>query len=190
MNPDTTKRRGANFKRRCSTARVPCLALSRPASPPRFPWATTILARVSKSMVISRPRGRESRWRDTTPFLLNIFETMRIPLLRGRDIRALDGKNSQHVAIINGAMADRYWHGQDPIGRHFSATYDPSHPMQVIGIVKNSYEDDIFEQDPPFFFVPLAQYYNSFTTLQVRTATSPEAMAREVTGLIHSLERR
>jgi predicted permease len=116
------------------------------------------------------------------------FETMRIPLLRGHDIRNSDDKNSQHVAIINQAMADRYWHGQDPMGRHFSATYDPSHPMQVIGIVKNSYEDDIFEQDPPFFFVPLAQYYNSYTTLQIRAATSPEAMAREVTGLIHSLE--
>jgi putative ABC transport system permease protein len=77
---------------------------------------------------------------------------------------------------------------QDPIGRHFTATYDPSHSMQVIGIAKNSYEDDIFTQNPPFFFVPLAQNYNSYATLQVRAATAPEAMAREVTGLIHSLE--
>ncbi|MGB7025389.1 MAG: ABC transporter permease [Candidatus Acidiferrales bacterium] len=116
------------------------------------------------------------------------FETMRIPLLRGRDISDSDNRNSQHVAIINQAMADRYWQGQDPIGRHFTATYDPSHPIEVIGIVKNSYEDDIFEQNVPFFFLPLAQNYNSYTTLQVRTATAPEAMAREVTGLIHSLE--
>ena len=134
------------------------------------------------------PKGQKKPAAGYNAVSSEYFETMRIPLLRGRDIRDSDNQNSQHVAIINQAMADRYWHGQDPMGRHFTATYDPSHPMEVIGIAKNSYEDDIFNQNPPFFFVPLAQNYNSYATLQVRTAAAPEAMAREVTGLIHSLE--
>jgi len=134
------------------------------------------------------PKGQKNPAAGYNAVSSEYFETMRIPLLRGRDIRDSDNQNSQHVAIINQAMADRYWRGGDPMGRHFSTVDDPKHPMEVIGIAKNSYENDIFEQNEPFFFVPLAQNYNSYATLQVRTAAAPEAMAREVTGLIHSLE--
>ncbi|HEV2224976.1 MAG TPA: ABC transporter permease [Candidatus Acidoferrales bacterium] len=134
------------------------------------------------------PKGQKKPVAGYNSVSSEYFETMRIPLLRGRDIRDSDSQNSQHVAIINEAMADRYWHGQDPIGRHFTATYDPSHAMEVIGIAKDSYEADFFEQNEPFFFVPLAQNDNSYTTLQVRATAAPETMAREVTGLIHSLE--
>ncbi len=116
------------------------------------------------------------------------FETMRIRLLRGREIRDSDGQNSQRVAVIDQRMADRYWRGQDPIGRHFSTRDDPSHPMEVIGVAGNTVAGEIFAPDEPFFYVPLFQQYNPVVTLQVRSAAAPEAMVRETTGLIHSLE--
>ena len=116
------------------------------------------------------------------------FETMRIRLLRGREIRDSDDQNSQRVAIIDQTMADRYWRGQDPIGRHFSTADDPSHPMEVIGVAGNAVADQIFTPDEPFFYVPLFQQYSSVVTLQVRSVAAPEAIVRETTGLIHSLE--
>jgi len=116
------------------------------------------------------------------------FETMRIGLLRGREIRDSDGQNSQRVAVIDQTMADRYWHGQDPIGRHFSTRDDPSHPMEVVGVAGNAVGDEIFTPDEPFFYVPFSQFYQPVATLQLRSAGAPEAMARETTGLIHSLE--
>lgn len=114
--------------------------------------------------------------------------TMRIPLLRGRDFRDSDGQNSQRVAIVNQAFADRFWHGLDPIGRHFSFLDDTARTMEVIGVAKNSYEQDIFSQVDVFFYVPVAQHANSYITLQLRTPSAPEAMAVEATSLVHSLE--
>jgi predicted permease len=116
------------------------------------------------------------------------FETMHISLLRGREIRDSDSQNSQRVAVIDQTMANRYWRGQDPIGRRFSTRDDPSHPIEVIGIAKNAVENQIFWPDEPFLYVPFSQFYQPVATLQLRSAGAPEAMARETTGLIHSLE--
>jgi len=116
------------------------------------------------------------------------FETMRIHLLRGREFLDSDAENSPPVAIVSQAMADRYWHGMDPIGRNFSSDDEPNHSRQVVGVVKNIRAESFEAETSPFFYVPFAQSYQPVATLQVRTATAPETMVREVTGLIHSLE--
>jgi hypothetical protein len=56
------------------------------------------------------------------------FATMRITLKRGRDFSDADNDNSPHVAVINQAMAERFWPGQDPLGKSFVVTSDPKHP--------------------------------------------------------------
>jgi predicted permease len=116
------------------------------------------------------------------------FEMMRIPLLRGRDFRDSDGPGSQHVAVINGAMAERFWSGQDPIGRQFTTTDDLSHPLEVVGVVKNSKTADMYSSVRPYFYTVFAQKYMLPATLQVRTAAAPETMAHGVVGIIASLE--
>jgi macrolide transport system ATP-binding/permease protein len=116
------------------------------------------------------------------------FRTMRIPLLQGRDIRDSDSQNSQRVAIVNQAFVDRYWHAQNATGWRFSTTGDPTHPIEVVGVVKNSREQDMFTKDEPFIYVPLAQDSDPIATIQLRTLSSPEALAPEVRGVIHALE--
>ena len=116
------------------------------------------------------------------------FETMSIPLLQGRGFRDSDDQKSQRVAIVNQNFADQYWHGQYPIGRHFSMLDDSGPAMEVVGVVRNSRDDDIFTSNDPFFYVPLAQDYNSLIMLQLRAVSTPESLAPEVTGLVHSLE--
>ncbi|MFZ3243609.1 MAG: ABC transporter permease [Candidatus Acidiferrales bacterium] len=116
------------------------------------------------------------------------FETMRIPILQGRGIQDFDAENSPRVAVVNQAFVEKYWHGQNPIGRHFSTTGDPNHVMQVVGVARNSRDTDIFTNNEPFYYMPLTQRYNSVVTLQLRAIGAPEALAPEVTGLIHSLE--
>ncbi|HEV3510830.1 MAG TPA: ABC transporter permease [Candidatus Sulfotelmatobacter sp.] len=116
------------------------------------------------------------------------FGTMHIPLLRGREIQNSDTENSQRVAVIDQTMAERYWRGRDPIGRHFSTKNDPGHPMEVIGIARNAVEDDILSADEPFFYVPLTQNYDPVVTLQLRTSSAPETIAPEVLGMVRSLD--
>jgi putative ABC transport system permease protein len=116
------------------------------------------------------------------------FGTMRIPLLRGRDIRETDNQNSMHVAVINQAMAERFWRGQDPIGKEFRLKGDLSHPLEVVGMAKNSRTADLYSPVVPYFYVALAQNQVLPLTLQVRTAGDPGPVAQETVGLTKSLE--
>jgi predicted permease len=116
------------------------------------------------------------------------FEVMRIPLIQGRDFQDSDDQSSQRVAVVNQSFVDLYWHGENPIGRHFSTTGNAVQVMEVIAVARNSRDTDIFTNNDPFYYVPLAQHYNSTTTLQLRSASTPQALAAEVAGLIHSLE--
>jgi putative ABC transport system permease protein len=117
------------------------------------------------------------------------FDLMCISLLRGRRFLQLDDENSAHVAIVNQAMANRYWRGHDPIGRSFVMDEHPRHPLQIVGVVSDIVPNSFQVGAPvPLFYVPLAQSDQAFATLQVRTTGDPTALAPEVTGLIHSLE--
>jgi predicted permease len=117
------------------------------------------------------------------------FETMRIRLLRGRDFLDSDSENSPHVAIVNQAMANQYWRGQDPIGHRFTRDDDPKHPLEVVGLASTILPNSFQAGTPdPTFYVPLAQSDQTFVTLQVRTDGDPTSLALEVSALIHSLE--
>ena len=104
------------------------------------------------------------------------FDTMRIPILRGRDFNDADRDETRHVAIVNEEMARRYWPNQDPIGRRFIRNGKVNSPLQVVGVAKNSYVNLMSPAAQPFFYVPLSQDYISIETLQVRTLQAPESM--------------
>jgi len=116
------------------------------------------------------------------------LETMHIPMLLGRDIRETDKASSMRVAVINQAMAERFWPGKDPVGKQFRYKEDPDHPLEVVGVVRNSRTDDLYSPEGPYFYMALAQKPMLPVTLQVRTAGEPESMAQEVIALIKSLE--
>jgi putative ABC transport system permease protein len=92
------------------------------------------------------------------------------------------------IAVINEAMAERFWHGLDPIGKRFKTKDDLNHPLEVVGMVKNSRAYDLYSPADPYFYMALAQKRLLPVTLQVRTAGEPESMAHEIVGTIRSLE--
>jgi len=116
------------------------------------------------------------------------FETLHIPLLFGRDILETDKQNSVRIAVINQAMAERFWPGLDPIGKQFKSKGDPQHPLEVVGVVKNSRADDMFIPEGPYFYMALTQKPMLPVTLQVRTAGDPESMVHEIVSTIKALE--
>jgi predicted permease len=118
------------------------------------------------------------------------FETMRIPILRGRGILDSDGETSPHVAVINEAMAEKYWPGANPVGRHFRNVEDLKHSIEVVGIAKNSRTGgDFWSPIGPYLYVPLEQRYDYQlpVTLQVRENLPPSILNHEVVGEIRSL---
>ena len=114
------------------------------------------------------------------------FKTMGIPLLRGRDITEADDENTQRVAVINEAMVQHFWPKQDPLGKRFVRTSDPKHPVEIVGVVRNSRIGEISGPFEEAFYVPYTQSYLSSETLQVLAAGDPETISRGVLEIIRS----
>jgi predicted permease len=117
----------------------------------------------------------------------DFFETLRIPIVRGRPFLTSDGRNAPRVAIINQTMADRYWPGQDPIGRSFQFAGDTRPWMRVAGVAKDGKYLGISDRPQPYFYVPLEQNYGSSEVLLVRSRATPETVMAEVRKEISAL---
>jgi putative ABC transport system permease protein len=120
---------------------------------------------------------------------LDYFRSMSIPLLRGRDFNERDRAGSPGVAIINDALAERFWPGEDPLGKRVRM-YDPrgSGPtIEVIGVVKNGrYYRAWRDPEQPFMFLPFTQQYLPNMTLHIRCQGAVGAV---ITGLRRELQR-
>jgi predicted permease len=116
------------------------------------------------------------------------FQTMGIPLLRGREFNPQI--DDQHVAIINETMAEKMFPGQDPVGRRMSQGKDS---YTVIGIARNSKLRTIGEKpdSAAYIFLNAApEKANSFfgTTIIVKTWVNPRSMAQAVRQQITALD--
>ena len=104
------------------------------------------------------------------------FKTFSIPLLRGRQFTEQDGVAAPGVAIINQAMARRYWPSGDPlkdrilIGAGVAGPAFAEPARQIVGIVSDTHDGGP-NQDPfPMMFIPLAQMPDAETALNSRVA--------------------
>jgi predicted permease len=114
------------------------------------------------------------------------FATLRIPLLDGREFTDQDDQKSPPVAIINEAMAKRFWPGQNPIGRKFKAG---GASRTVVGVVKTGRYRSLTESPQGFFYTPYRQGISDLSlSLCVRTTGNPEALAVELVQEIHKLD--
>ncbi len=90
------------------------------------------------------------------------FETLSIPLLRGRTITEHDNdQKSAPVAVINRSLAENYFPNEDPIGKYltpmFEHTTEPILARQIVGLVGNTRGGDPSNPYQPQFFLPYAQ---------------------------------
>jgi predicted permease len=115
------------------------------------------------------------------------FKTMSIALLKGEDFSDRDNKSTASVAIINQAMAARFWPGTSPVGHLFTRASDPQHAIQVIGVARNSRIEDTYSSYGPAFYLPISQSYASAQTLQIRTNGLPKDAVPEVLAIIQQL---
>ena len=93
---------------------------------------------------------------------------MGIPLLRGRDFTTADDLKAPRVAIVSRSLGARLWAAEDPVGRTLMSG---NTPYQVVGVVPDTvYRNALEREPPPFFYVALAQNYESGVTLHVRAA--------------------
>jgi predicted permease len=115
------------------------------------------------------------------------FETLRIPILRGRAFTGNDRQGSTPVAIINEAMAKQYFANEDPIGRRIRIFSDKV-PREIVGIAKTVKVNFLGENDTPYLYFPLEQVYGAQVTIQVRTTGEPDALLPTIRRELQQVE--
>jgi macrolide transport system ATP-binding/permease protein len=116
------------------------------------------------------------------------FQTMRIPLLRGRAFTAGDTTAAPRVAVINQTMARRFWSAGNPLGARLRF-YGEDASVQIVGVVKDSTYINLGEDPRPMVYLCLRQNYMPTVALWVRTIGQPEAMLGTLRGEVQSLDR-
>ncbi|HEV8366329.1 MAG TPA: ABC transporter permease [Pyrinomonadaceae bacterium] len=109
----------------------------------------------------------------------NYFETIGIPVLRGRTFANEDQANTPGVLMINQTMADRFWPQQDPIGKQIKFAQDGSQGT-VVGVVGDAKHYRIEEEQRPQLYVPYSQNPGIFATLVIRTTVEPLSLSEQV----------
>ena len=115
------------------------------------------------------------------------FQTMRIPMVHGRDFDEQDRESAPRVVVINETMAHRYWPRGNALGQRLKLTNDW---LEVVGIAKDVRNRSLNESPQPFLYVPLLQDYRSDMILVARTAIDPGEVFHEVQAEVSRIDKR
>lgn len=115
------------------------------------------------------------------------FATMRVPLVRGRDVADTDRQDTQYVAVVSRSFADLYWPGENPLGRHFSTALQE---RVVVGVVGDVRVRGLERESEPQVYLPAPQVPDGGLPfyipkdLVVRGATSPASIVPAVRAAV------
>jgi predicted permease len=114
-------------------------------------------------------------------------EMMGLQLRKGRALAETDTAASPRVAVVNQALADLCWPGQEALGKRFRPWRDGP-LIEVVGVTATAKYIMLAEPPRPFFYETLAQEYAAPLTLLVRTAGDPAAVARGLREAMRGLD--
>jgi predicted permease len=120
----------------------------------------------------------------------NFFKTMEIPMVAGSSFGAQDTATSPKVAIINQALARKRFPGMNPIGKRFKIDRNAASPwIEIVGICANTRYASLLTAPPAQFFLPYVQETGVRGMIyQVRTRTSPAALAPSLRHIVQSVD--
>ncbi len=124
------------------------------------------------------------------------FETMGIPLLRGRDFGPLNPTEGHSSVIINRAMAEAYWPGEDPTGDRITFNYPPPSEafwLTIIGVAENVRHISLAIDPVPVMYIPMSQTYFGYfgnwgMDVLLRSQTIPAGFASQVERIVAGIQ--
>jgi predicted permease len=110
------------------------------------------------------------------------FETMGIPVVKGRSFTQNDTASSPRVALVNETFVRRYLNGTNPIGQTLRTSAEPDYPAtsyEIVGVVPDTKYDSLRSQTPPMAFAPASQFpgQGPWTSVMILSNLNPAAVA-------------
>ena len=120
------------------------------------------------------------------------FDTMSIPLLRGRQLTEQDTETTQNVVVISESMARRYWPGEEVVGKRIAIgrIKKPEDWLQVIGVVKDVRQFELTAEPKPQMYLPYRQFgFFDARDLVVKTDVDPASLAATVRKTVWEIDK-
>jgi predicted permease len=119
------------------------------------------------------------------------FETMEIPILAGRAIDKRDVDGAPVVGVVNQVFAEKYFHGQNPVGRHFRLGGTNGMDVEIVGIARTARYSSLKREIPPVTYIPWAQSPETRglreMIFELRASGDPLALANTVRQIVHQI---
>ena len=140
--------------------------------------------------VLGRPLEEDPARVQTNGVGADFFQTLGIPIVQGRALDHHDTATSPKVAVVNRALAEKFFSNENPIGKRFEAEV-VNEPIQIVGIAADTRYADLRSETPPTFYVPYVQETNGpgRMMIELRTIADPASVLTEVQTAIESLDR-
>jgi len=118
------------------------------------------------------------------------FQTMKIPLLKGRDFTEQDNADVRNVAIIDETLAQIYWPGEDPTGKRLNLQFADNRAgwREIVGVVGRIKHKGLDAEYKGQIFYPIAQGRTLGMYLVARTTTDPLSLVSAVRGAIREVD--
>lgn len=121
------------------------------------------------------------------------FDTLGIPLLRGRPVSSADRDEAPEVIVINRSAAETFWPDQDPIGRQisFGRADTPAEDVEwitIVGVVADVRHSSVDGEPAPAFYRSILQATPGFATVALRTAGDPALQAAPLRDVVRRLD--
>jgi putative ABC transport system permease protein len=134
------------------------------------------------------PRDRENFNSTMDTVDEGYFETMGIPILRGRGFLASDTADAPRVAVVNEQFAKHYWPGADAVGKHIRLDSRTGTPVEIVGIAQTIKYQGGTEKPMDFVYMPLAQHPIARMTLMLRSSGDPLQLVKSVKDVVRTLD--
>ena len=134
------------------------------------------------------PRDREHFTSTMDTVDDGFFETMGIPILRGRGFLASDTADAPRVAVVNEQFAKHYWPGADALGKHIRLEGPTGTPVEIVGVAQSIKYGQGFDKTTDFVYMPLAQHPVAKMILLLRSSGDPLQMVKPVKDVVRKLD--
>ena len=138
--------------------------------------------------VVGRPWHGEHYEAPSRSVSPGYFKTLGAGLSRGRYFREDEDTSKPKVAIINQAMARKFFPGEDPIGKQLVYISIPGAPLEIVGIISDIKEGPLDEPIPPVLYIPFLQEAQNNFTLAVRTAQSEQTLLPAMDAMVRQID--